>query len=88
MRAALGRVRLLDDVEAKTLVERDVAQGARLENYGDPAFADLLKRELDERGTDPTALPTGLDRDGVEMPERLLRNLRCCLLYTSPSPRD
>ena len=62
MRPALGRVRLLDDVESKTLVERNVARRAGLENYGDPAFANVLKRELDERGTDPTTLPTGLDR--------------------------
>ena len=75
--AALGRVVLLGDVESKTFVERNVAKGARLENEGHAAFACVLEAELDERGADPASLPAGLDRDGVEMPKRLGRDLRC-----------
>src|SRR5579862_749032 len=81
VRPALRRVRFLDDVEPEALVERDVALRTGLENHGGTALARVLKPELDERGPDPTSLPAGCDRNGVEMPERLGRNLR-----RDPSP--
>ena len=76
MRPALRRVRFLDDVKSEALVERDVALRTGLENHGGTALARLLKPELDERGADPMSLPAGCDRNGVEMPEGLARNLR------------
>jgi hypothetical protein len=68
---------MLDDAESMTLVERDVARSARLEYDRDAAFTRVLEPELDERGADPLPLPAWLDRDGVELPNRLGRKLRC-----------
>src|SRR5690349_4027951 len=77
VRTALRRVRFLHDPESEALVERDVALCAGLENHGGTALACLLKPELDERGANPASLRTGCDRNGVEMPQGLGRELRC-----------
>ena len=68
VRPALRRVRFLDDEESEALVKRDVALRTGLENHGGTALARMLKPELDECRTDPTSLPAGPDRHGVEMP--------------------
>jgi hypothetical protein len=76
VRPTLRRVRFLDNVKSEARVERYVALRAGLENHGDTALARQLKPELDERGADPTSLPAGRNRNGVEMPEGFARDLR------------
>src|SRR5262245_57724113 len=83
VRPALRRVRFLDNAKSEVLVERDVALRTGLENHGSTALARLLKPELDERGADPSPLRAGCDRNRVEMPKGLARNLRC-----DPFPED
>lgn len=73
MRAAVGRVVLMRDVEAEPLVVRHVPGLAGLEERRHSFGTSAVDAVTDERAPDALTLARRLDADNVEEPMRLRR---------------